>query len=86
MSSMLNQNRHLNILQYILPHFPNYYYSTRGVDNFVFPYPNVDTDEISFMYQFIKIWNDVPAEIKNATSFCVFKNLHHQHLMHKYCT
>ena len=84
MFSMLNYNCHPSLLHYLNPHFPDHEYATRHVNNFVLPFPNVDTLKISFKYQFLKIWNEIPRNIKTAASLNVFKKSYCQYLINQY--
>ena len=48
-------------------------YDTRSRDQLLTPFPSVESIRMGYQYQFINIWNDVPENIKNATSLKSFK-------------
>ena len=48
-------------------------YDTRSRDQLLTPFPRVESIRMGYQYQFINIWNEVPENIKNATSLKSFK-------------
>ena len=65
-------------------HFPDHDYSTRGSNTLVVPFPRVESIRINFKYQFVKVWNDVPENIKASESIAIFKNSLKQHFLNSY--
>ena len=59
---------------------------TRGNDNLSIRtiFPRVNAIKYSFQYQFCKIWNDIPIEIKTINNFKKFKKLYSSHLLATY--
>ena len=48
-------------------------YDTRSRDQLLTPFPRVESIRMGYQYHFIDIWNEVPENIKNATSLKSFK-------------
>ena len=48
-------------------------YDTRHRDDFILPFPRVDALKINFKYQYVKIWNMIPENIKSCNSLGRFK-------------
>ena len=65
-------------------HFPDHGYSTRGSNTLVVPFPRVESIKINFKYQFLKVWNDVPENIRASISLAIFRNSLKQHFMNSY--
>ena len=59
-------------------------YSTRNSDEIALPFPRVDAIKFNYEYQFIQIWNSLPARIKQAPSLKTFKRLLTTHFLDSY--
>ena len=53
--------------------YPSHSYETRSAHNLVLPFPRVETIRMNFKYQFVDIWNSVPAYLKELSSVRAFK-------------
>ena len=60
---------------------PSHEYGTRCNDFYVLPFPRTEAIRISFRYQFIKIWNTIPLDIKNLPSLNKFKTAYKHYLL-----
>ena len=65
---------------------PSHTHHTRSIDNEVFsmPFPRVEAIRMNFSYQFVKIWNEIPFDIKNSISLGVFKKTLIDHYLEDY--
>ena len=59
-------------------------YHTRGNDLYVVPFPRVENLRVNYKYQFISLWNDLPAEIKNVNKLSIFKKSLMQYMLQAY--
>ena len=59
-------------------------YDTRHSDDFVLPFPRVNALRINFKYQYVKIWNDIPDDIKSCQSLGRFKNSLTEYFVSRY--
>ena len=57
------------------PTYPSHMYETRYRGSLVVPFPRVDSIRMNFKYQFCNVWNDIPDNIRNATSLRIFKKM-----------
>ena len=63
----------------------NHPQNTRNRNQFIGPFPRVNTIQCSFMYQIIEIWNeDVPISLKSEPSRSLFKNHLTKHFLDSY--
>ena len=59
-------------------------YETRQRSNIIPPFPRVEAIRRSYKTQFIKIWNEIPDDIKNSCSLKVFKRKFSEHQLQSY--
>ena len=59
-------------------------YDTRSASRLIEPFPRTLAIQLSFKYQFIKIWNNIPDEIKNCATFGIFKKCLYAHFIDMY--
>ena len=64
--------------------WPEHSYSTRNLNLLIPSFPRVEAIRYNFKHQFIKVWNDVPLEIKNENTFRSFKNKLRDHFLNSY--
>ena len=62
-----------NVIDLSALNTPTHGYSTRNRLNFIPPFPRVCATRINFLYQFINIWNDIPAVMKELPRIAIFK-------------
>ena len=48
-------------------------YSTRSANLLVPPFPRVEAFRMSYLHQFIRVWNDIPVPIKQLSTLKLFK-------------
>ena len=53
--------------------FPGHGNNTRKRDDILPPFPRVQVIKMNFEYQFITLWNNVPAYISNSSAIVIFK-------------
>ena len=53
--------------------YPSHSYLTRQRDQAELPVPHVRSLRIGYSYQFINMWNSLPANIKQIDKLCSFK-------------
>ena len=53
--------------------FPDHSYNTRNRGDILPPFPRVQVIKMNFEYQFITLWNNVPAYISNSSTIGIFK-------------
>ena len=63
-SSIIQQNE----LEYL-----NHEYNTRGRDQLILPFPRVNAVRLNYKYQCVKVWNELPLEIRNSQRIGIFK-------------
>ena len=63
-------------------HFPDHGYSTRGSITLVVPFPRVESIGINFKYKFIKVWINVPENIRASSSMAIFMTKYIQSYKH----
>ena len=59
-------------------------HNTRYANNFILPVPNVLAIKINFQYQFVDVWNNIPADIENSNTVKTFKNKLIQYYLNNY--
>ena len=64
--------------------YPSHNYETRNRDDPLRPTPSVLPIKLSFKYQCVDIWNEIPDHIKESNSLNVFKKRLTQHLLGQY--
>jgi hypothetical protein len=84
MYKMLNEQKFPALLAFIDPHTANHIHNTRNVNRFVLPFPRVENIRLNFKYQFLKVWNEIPIEIKSKTSHISFKSAYRGYLLSLY--
>ena len=72
MFKMIKLEQYPNILAYINPETLTHNYETRN-QNYVLPFPIVETIRLNFKYQLINIWNEIPENIRELESYNMFK-------------
>ena len=83
MFKLLKLEFYPNILAFINPEFSNHTYETRRRD-LILPFPNVEAVRSNFKYQFLKIWNEIPNNIKSLESHDRFKREYQNYLIVNY--
>ena len=63
---------------------PDHSHSTRYRSNLVVPFPRVNTVKINYKYQFVKIWNNLPNELKCISSLRIFKRMLTSYILGNY--
>ena len=63
-------------------HFPDHGYSTRGSNTLVVPFLRVKSVRIHFKYKFVRVWYDVPENIRTSRSLAFLRKK--QHSMNSY--
>ena len=53
--------------------YPSHNYFTRNSDNPLTPYPRVTPIRLSFKYQCVDVWNELPQNIRECSSLRMFK-------------
>ena len=64
--------------------YPRHEHETRTCLNPIVPFPRVEAIRISYKYQSIKVWNDIPAEIRNSLSLRAFRKNYTKYLISYY--
>ena len=64
--------------------YPNHSYPTRNRNNFITPFPRVDSVRINFQYQFLEIWNELSESITSSRSLSIFKKSLTQYFLESY--
>ena len=64
--------------------YPSHLYETRSRNLLIPPFPRVDAIRINFEYQFCRVWNEIPDNIKEAKSASLFKKLLTAHMISLY--
>ena len=59
-------------------------YFTRGANFIRVPFPRVDATKVNFKYNFVKVWNDLPANLKESVSVASFKKMLREHFISMY--
>ena len=76
-SSLVFNSRYLNscnnIASMLNTHSNTHNYSTRNCNNFVLPRYRLNHSQTSFHFQAVKIFNQLPIEIKQCNSSTSFK-------------
>jgi hypothetical protein len=62
----------------------NHNYLTRNGNTFKLPIPTVRTIKLNFLYQAIRIWNELPNDLKSSKTLCAFKKGYKGVLLNKY--
>ena len=52
---------------------PIHDYNTRNRLDFITPFPRVDATRLNFCYNFLNIWNNLPANLKTIPRLGTFK-------------
>ena len=55
--------------------YPSHSYETRSRNRLDTPFPRVESIRMNYKYQFCNVWNEVPEDIKTASSVRSFKKL-----------
>ena len=66
-------NLHQDLLASLDLRIENHGHNTRSQQSYELPFPRVDAIRYSYKYQFIKIWNDIPQNIKGSNTVRRFK-------------
>ena len=64
--------------------YPSHSYPTRQRDQAQLPIPHIRALRISFNYQFIDIWNELPSSAKNCDRLSIFKKTVVDYLINTY--
>ena len=83
MYDILKNNKYPEFLNHFLALNIEHDYLTRN-QNLTLPFPRVDAIRYNFVYQFVKIWNCVPKDIKNSCSLKIFKTEYSTFILHFY--
>ena len=64
--------------------YPNHGYETRNRNDPLCPFPRVTSIRLSFKYQCVNIWNEIPDNIKETNSLKNFKKRLTQYFIDQY--
>ena len=53
--------------------YPEHSHNTRTSSNLILPFPRVEVIRMNFRYQFVNVWNSVPAHFKILPTLKTFK-------------
>jgi hypothetical protein len=81
MFKMLHNNQYPTILDNISPRVPAHDYATRQLNNFVLPFPVVESVRINYQYQFLNVWNSIPFEIRSSDTIHIFNRAYRSYLL-----
>ena len=59
-------------------------YDTRNTEMLRPPFPRVDAQLINYQYQFIEVWNGIPASVKFSPSAYSFKRALKEYFLNQY--
>ena len=62
----------------------NHSYETRSRNLLVTPFPRVNAVRISFKFQLLKLWSDLPESLKSCPTLRAFKSNLTSHLLQSY--
>jgi hypothetical protein len=80
MYKMVQKGMHERLLATLDLRLPDHQYETRYSDEYVLPYPRVEALRMNYIYQFTKIWNSVPTNIKRELTIKAFKRKYSHYL------
>ena len=63
---------------------PAHRYETRSRSNLVLPFPRVEAVRVGYQYQFIKVWNGIPASLRQIDDLKSFKREITEHFINAY--
>jgi hypothetical protein len=73
MYKIITQNMYPSLKQFLIADNVIVDYNLRGEMQYRPIFPRTDSVRMSYHYQFVKIWNEIPAEIKQSESSHLFK-------------
>ena len=84
MFKLIRGDSNISIRNAIEITYPQHRYETRNSNQLVTPFPRVDAIRYNFQYQFIRIWNEIPENIRYARSLNIFKRTLKEFLISEY--
>ena len=73
MYKIINLNKFESIPKNLQLVNPTQDYPTRNSDNLITPFPGVNSIKFNYDYQFMGVWNGIPAHIREMSPFRSFK-------------
>ena len=73
MYRMLYMDIHQDVLNSLDLRTSTHVHNTRSNQPYMLPFPRVDAVRYSYKYQFVKIWNDIPQNLKDIDRISRFK-------------
>ena len=64
--------------------YPSHNYNTRNANSLILPFPRVEVVRMSYLYQFNKVWNEIPEVIKSMENFKKFKSALYNYYVSQY--
>ena len=73
MYKIINLNKFESIPKNLQLGYPTHDYPTRNRDNLITPFPGVNSIKFNYGYQFMGVWNGIPAHIREISPLRSFK-------------
>ena len=64
--------------------YPNHEFSTRSRNDLILPFPRIEAVKMNFKYQFMKVWSELPANIKSQRTLRCFKRVLMEYYLDQY--
>ena len=84
MFKVLKLNQYPSLQNNLNLFYPGHDHATRSADQLVLPFPRVAALRISYKFQFVNIWNEIPRSLRNLDNINKFKKVLYAHFLGKY--
>ena len=84
MYSVLKHGKYPTLRSTLDVSYPNHEYSTRGRNDLILPFPRIEAVRMNFKYQFIKVWSELPENIKSQRTSRSFKRVLMEYYLDQY--
>jgi len=84
MYKIVRDNKYQTLKTNLNLQLPSHFHNTRQKNDLILPFPRVENIRLSFKYQFVGIWNDLPTRLKDISTLSVFKKNLFEYLLSKY--
>ena len=64
--------------------YPSHNHNTRNANSLILPFPRVEVVRMSYLYQFNKVWNEIPEVIKSMENLKKFKSALYNYYVSQY--
>ena len=84
MYSVLKHGKYPTLRSTLDVSYPDHEYSTRSRNNLILPFPRIEAVRMNFKYQFIKVWSELPENIKSQRTSRSFKRVLMEYYLDQY--